>query len=126
MDRDRWSRSAVWLLRLLAGAWLLAWVTNRSLVRVEGPSMLPTLAPGQRVVTVPASVPGLLRRGCVVVAEDPRSAERVIVKRVARLDRDGVWLEGDNPSLSTDSRAFGAVPRSAVRRVVVARLPAAR
>jgi type IV secretory pathway protease TraF len=32
------------------------------------------------------------------------------MKRVVRIeDRGGVWLEGDNPAESTDSRHFGPV-----------------
>lgn len=85
--------------------------------------MLPTLAPGQLVVTIPAVVPGVVRRGSIVVVDDPRAEGRGMVKRVVRLGPDEAWVEGDNPSSSTDSRMFGSVPRSSIRRVVVARLP---
>ncbi len=55
------------------------------------------------------------RVGDVVVAADPREPWRVVMKRVKRVEADGrLWLEGDNPAESTDSRVFGSVAASTV------------
>lgn len=70
--------------------------------------MRPGLEPGDRLVVLPWLRP---RRGDVVAASDPRSPGRTIVKRVGSVEPDGtVVLLGDDPSASTDSRAFGPVP----------------
>jgi hypothetical protein len=45
------------------------------------------------------------------------------VKRVLRVDPDGrVWVEGDNPFASTDSRTLGPLPADAVSGRVLLRL----
>ena len=109
---------------VLGGLWAAALAANRSLVRVEGESMRPTLVPGQLLATLPAWLPGALRPGRIVVTQDPRHPDRTVVKRVERLEAGSAWLVGDNPIASTDSRVFGSVPTAAIRRVVVVRLPA--
>ncbi len=78
---------------------------------VEGESMLPAYGPGDWLVVDLRAFEGRLPRvGEVVVAHDPRHATRKLIKRVKSVDRNGnVWLEGDNPWASTDSRHFGAV-----------------
>jgi nickel-type superoxide dismutase maturation protease len=80
-------------------------------VVVEGRSMEPTLAPGDRVLVVRA-------RGLhpldVVAVRDPRDPKRVLVKRIGAVLEDEVVVRGDNPAASTDSRSFGPVPKSAV------------
>jgi type IV secretory pathway protease TraF len=44
----------------------------------------------------------------VVVVRRP---ERLVIKRVRRSFADGsVWVAGDNPSASDDSRLYGPVP----------------
>lgn len=114
---------------LAAGAWALALAVNRSLRVVDGSSMTPTLAAGQRVVVVPTRRPP---RGAIAVVRDPRDPSRQMVKRVAavggdRLRRGGrvppghLWVVGDNPTASTGSETFGAVPRRLVVGRVVAR-----
>ncbi|HKJ56083.1 MAG TPA: signal peptidase I [Nitriliruptoraceae bacterium] len=76
----------------LLGAWAIALAVNRSLRRVEGPSMEPTVASGDLVLTRPRLVqssPGLLRRGDLVVARlDGVSA----IKRLVGLPGDTVVL----------------------------------
>ena len=56
--------------------------------------------------------------GQVVVAH----TDRPLIKRITGLEPDRVWLRGDNPQASTDSRHFGAVPRSRLEAVIIARL----
>ncbi len=91
-------------------------------VAVVGGSMHPTLREGDRLVVVVA-VWGRCRLapGDVVALRDPREPWRVLVKRVAAVDRaaDVLEVRGDAPDASTDSRTFGPVPMtSVVGRVV--------
>ncbi len=71
-----------------------------------------------------------LRVGDVVVARRPDRPELEIIKRIQAIDGNGaIFLVGDNPSSSTDSRQFGAVPREQIVARVVWRywpLPPAR
>ena len=78
---------------------------------VEGDSMLPSLRPGDCLLV---RVGARVRAGDVVVARHPGS-ELLLVKRAARRVDDGWWLLSDNADVGLDdSRAFGAVPNSAV------------
>jgi signal peptidase I len=92
-------------------------------VEIEGPSMSPTLEPGDWALAVAA---GQLRRRDVVVIEHPTRPGFEVVKRiialpgeltaVGRLLRtDEFWVEGDNRGASADSRQFGPVTRDRVR-----------
>jgi SOS-response transcriptional repressor LexA len=59
--------------------------------------------------------------GDIVVAALPDGT--LAVKRLARVETDGrVWLLGDNPFGSADSRSLGALDASAVRGRILARL----
>jgi nickel-type superoxide dismutase maturation protease len=75
--------------------------------------MVPALQPGDRLLVLPAWG---LRIGHVIAARDPRDPGRLIIKRVAAIDRRAalVTVLGDNPDASTDSRAFGPVPRRSI------------
>ncbi len=57
-----------------------------------------------------------MKPGEVVAVRDPRHPARILVKRVASVDRKGRTLEvlGDASQTSTDSRTFGPVPLSSV------------
>jgi signal peptidase I len=114
-----------------------AWLALRPFrVAVEGESMTPTLRPGDWVVAIR---PRRVRRGDVVVVEDPRTPGFELVKRVVAvpgdwlevadhheqgdaaglvLGPDEYWVLGDAPDQSTDSRTFGPVTRAAIRGVV--------
>ena len=122
---------------LVAGAALalaLASVAVRRSVHrvvVTGTSMAPALQPGDRlvVVSVPWSRQPWPRPGDVIAARDPSQASRLLVKRVASVRPDAGTLEvvGDARDHSTDSRAFGPVPRSSiVGRAVYRYAPAGR
>jgi signal peptidase I len=86
-------------------------------VEVRGPSMAPTLRDGDWALAV---APGRVRRGDVVMLEHPVHPGVELVKRVRGVEGDlapdggvlgagEVWVEGDRPERSSDSRAFGPV-----------------
>ncbi len=116
---------------VLAGAGLLLTLAVRRArlepMLVEGDSMRPTLVPGQRIAVAPLTGPP--PRGALVVLRRPATEAQVegehieVVKRVAALPGERVWLAGaetvlaadeylvlgDNPARSTDGRSFGPV-----------------
>ena len=132
----------------VAAVW---WLRRRYLtVTVDGPSMLPTYRPGERLL-VRRMPPAALRTGQVVVFEasppPPPAPQRPawIVKRVAAAPGDPiprdtvaalrtapgshvptgrVVLLGDNPTLSHDSRRSGYFTTDRLLGVVVRRLGA--
>jgi signal peptidase I len=117
---------------LVAGASVLAlagWTFLRSRpsrVAIEGPSMAPTLLPGDWALIV---VPRSYRRGDIVVVEHPGRPGYEMVKRVTgtpgdtvgerALGADEYWVEGDFAQASTDSRSFGPVTRDELKAKVV-------
>lgn len=96
---------------VVASRWL-------DVVEVRGGSMAPALLPGDRLLVESRSyLSRAPRPGEIVLAADPRQGDRELIKRVASVDEAAVAadLRGDAPDESTDSRAFGAVPLSAIR-----------
>ena len=86
---------------------------------VRGPSMVPTLRDGDRILV--RLRPGTTPVGRIVLVDLPDRP--LSVKRLVGVEADGsVQVEGDNPYGSTDSRELGPLPASAVRGVVLARL----
>ncbi|HVM27247.1 MAG TPA: S26 family signal peptidase [Mycobacteriales bacterium] len=83
-------------------------------VLVTGPSMLPTLRPGDCLVVRPGATP---RAGDVVVARFPGRPELLVVKRAVRPVGELWWVEGDNPDVQDDSRRYG--PAEVLSRVVL-------
>jgi nickel-type superoxide dismutase maturation protease len=79
------------------------------LVVVAGDSMRPALEPGDRLLVLRLSP----RVGDVVALRHPTD-DLVVVKRVAAIGDDGVTVVGDNAGRSTDSRAFGPVPKALI------------
>ena len=95
-------------------------------VAIEGVSMAPTLLPGDWVLVV---APERFEREDVVVVEHPQRPGYEIVKRLVGVPGDEIddrflgadeyWVEGDYQERSTDSRAFGPVPRTALKAKAV-------
>jgi nickel-type superoxide dismutase maturation protease len=83
----------------LPSAWAMA--------RVTGPSMAPTVRSGDRLLVRRVRAPGAVHPGDVVLARFPSRPDLLVVKRVRRAVPGGHWVEGDNPLVTDDSRAFG-------------------
>jgi len=100
---------------------LLKWLLGRRRrFRVDGRSMLPTLAPGDHVFVDPRA---RYARGDVIVAQHPFKSDVVLVKRVGDIGDDGrVELLSDNPAEGSDSRTLGRVAPGQVFGAVVARI----
>jgi len=87
-------------------------------VLVQGPSMAPTLRHGDQLLVVRR---GRARPGALVVVRLPDGT--LAVKRFVRnVDEEALWVEGDNPFGSTDSRTVGPLPATALVGVAIARI----
>ncbi|MEO0947503.1 MAG: nickel-type superoxide dismutase maturation protease [Cyanobacteria bacterium J06641_5] len=108
-------------LRALTPLDFALWVLRRRRrFCVENVSMLPTLEPGEEVlVDLGAYRQSLPRVGDIVVATPQVRPGLRAIKRVGEVLPDGqIFLLGDNPAESTDSRVFGAVaPKEILGRV---------
>lgn len=74
--------------------------------------MIPNLNPGDEILVDPRAYrlesPQV---GDIVVAYRPDRVNVTIIKRISAITDDGnLFLLGDNPASSTDSRTFGLVP----------------
>lgn len=86
-------------------------------VLVTGRSMEPSLRDGDHLLVRWGGRP---RPGRLVVVQWP--GRPLSVKRAAFRDREGWWVERDNPADGVDSWSAGPVPDEGVRGVVLARL----
>ncbi len=113
---------------------------------LAGPSMLPTFNEAGDIVVVDCLTMKLgkpLQKGDVVIARSPTNPGNTVCKRVLGLPGDRiliqpqywyqteqvleipsgmVWLEGDNPFNSTDSRSYGPVPLALIKGLVAFKL----
>lgn len=88
-------------------------------VDVAGPSMVPTLYDGDRVLV---RYGARIRPGAVVLFRHPLRQDLLVVKRAEARRGRGWWLLSDNHFVDTDSRAYGAVPDDLVLGRVLLRL----
>lgn len=80
--------------------------------------MLPALENGDKVLVRP---PKELKIGDIIVAKHPFRLTPII-KRITKFSTCGkLFLSGDNPQESTDSRTFGEIDRKDVLGIVVCR-----
>ena len=100
IDSDRAGEAAPGPVPPLPSAWAMA--------RITGPSMAPTVRSGDRLLVRRVRASDAVRPGDVVLARFPARPELLVVKRVRRSVPGGHWVEGDNPLVTDDSRAFGA------------------
>ncbi|GEC07473.1 hypothetical protein SSP24_51280 [Streptomyces spinoverrucosus] len=77
------------------------------LAEVTGPSMVPTLYHGDRLLL---RYGGRVRPGDVVVLRHPFQQDLLVVKRVAERREGGWWVLGDNAYAGGDSTDYGVVP----------------
>ena len=84
--------------------------------------MAPGLLPGDRLLMRRCGPRTALNVGAIVGFEDPRPHRgQLMIKRVASIDGDQVFVLGDNAQASSDSRIFGPVKRSDIQWIVVRR-----
>ena len=87
--------------------------------------MLPTLGPGDTVWVDSRAYrdvgPDV---GDLVVARHPFQANQRLIKRVEKVEEGRVFLRGDNPEESTDSRGLGALGVDRLVGQVIARTSA--
>ncbi|NNN19570.1 MAG: nickel-type superoxide dismutase maturation protease [Acidimicrobiaceae bacterium] len=91
------------------------------LVVVSGVSMVPMLAPGDRLLVRRVRHPSDKLVGRIVVARDPRDDGILVIKRFASFNGDSFALIGDNSGASTDSRTLGSFPSNTLLGQVVYR-----
>ena len=92
------------------------------IIHIRGDSMSPAFHDGERVFALrffyiffsPAV-------DDVVIAADPRDG-KFLIKRITAINTTGVFLSGDNPVHSTDSRSFGMIVRSALIAKVISKI----
>lgn len=116
---------------------LATWLAQKLALRAEvrGPSMMPSLRDGDRVLVNRlvyrlrrpragevvladlAEVPGgwVIKRVGHVTAASGEQPHGVPAAQRARAGLGSYFLVGDNPVVSTDSRQLGAVPRGKIR-----------
>jgi len=86
-------------------------------VAVAGDSMAPTYRSGDWLVV---RWKGPFRANQVVVVEREDHPGVFLIKRLLRIEGGRYWVEGDNKSLSTDSRVWGAItPEEIAGRVLL-------
>jgi len=76
--------------------------------------MLPVLKNGQTVLVNRLSY--LLSKpkiNDIVAMHDPRD-DKVLIKRITKIEDKSYFVQGDNKNASTDSRVFGMIRRSAI------------
>ncbi|MEU6007492.1 nickel-type superoxide dismutase maturation protease [Streptomyces sp. NPDC001698] len=81
------------------------------LAEVTGPSMVPTLHHGDRLVV---QYGARIRPGDVVVLRHPFQQDLLVVKRASERRDSGWWVLGDNAYAGGDSTDYGAVPEDLV------------
>lgn len=92
-------------------------------VRVEGDSMHPTLAPGKYVIGRRL----LFKKNCklnkiyIIHLKDVDGKPYYVIKRLCRITQKGYWFLGDNSKVSHDSRHYGYVNPKKVIAVVMTR-----
>ena len=78
--------------------------------------MIPTLAPGERLLV---RLDGPIVLGDVVVFNREQQFD---IKRILRIEAEGIFVQGDNDLVSTDSRTYGLIPHENVIGVATYRL----
>jgi nickel-type superoxide dismutase maturation protease len=96
----------------------LKWQLPLFAVLVNGPSMAPALKSGDALLVRRG---GRVRAGNVVVARFRTRPDLLVVKRAVREKDGGWWIQGDNPLITDDSRAYGVA--DVIGRVLIRYYP---
>lgn len=83
---------------------------------VAGLSMVPTLAPGERLLV---RYEGPIVLGDLVVF---KHSGQIDVKRIEHIETSGLFVLGDNELVSTDSRNYGLIAHEDVLGTIVMRI----
>ncbi|MEK7571184.1 MAG: nickel-type superoxide dismutase maturation protease [Patescibacteria group bacterium] len=87
--------------------------------KIFGQSMSITLQNGQHIlVNRCAFFFKQPQVGDIVAAKDPRDG-KILIKRIAKKEKQKYFLMGDNPAHSTDSRTFGMIDRKNILGKVI-------
>ena len=87
---------------------ILRWMAGRRVrFSVSGQSMTPTLQEGLFVFV---DTKRQVQKGDIVILQHPENTHIVVIKRCIALSDNLIWIEGDNPPQSTDSRQWGWLP----------------
>ncbi|MEU6280485.1 nickel-type superoxide dismutase maturation protease [Streptomyces sp. NPDC047028] len=81
------------------------------LAEVTGPSMVPTLRHGDRLLLQYGAG---IRPGDVIVLRHPFQQDLLVVKRAVQRREGGWWVLGDNPYAGGDSTDYGVVPEELI------------
>ena len=81
--------------------------------RVQGHSMVPVLPPGTLVFAW-RWFSNLKPDSVIIFTRQNRET----IKRLDKVDESGLFVLGDHPETSTDSRQYGSIPRELVEGVV--------
>ena len=92
-------------------------------VAVSGDSMLPTFRSGDWLLVAWGDK---YKIGDVIVVERAERPGVFLIKRLEHNDGGKFWVEGDNKSISTDSREWGPVAEAEIMGRVVSRLRKSR
>ena len=78
---------------------------------------------------LPTFKPGTILLGAAKYLVKPKVGLPVVIKkdlfmikRVKKIDKNGVWVEGDNKTASNDSRQFGYLKPNQIQAVIFMRL----
>ena len=81
--------------------------------RVQGHSMVPTLPPGTIVYAI-RWFKGIKPGRVIIFHRDNRE----VIKRIDHTNSAGVYVLGDHPETSTDSRHYGVIQSESIEGVV--------
>ncbi len=85
-------------------------------IKVVGHSMEPTLKQNQIVLA--SSIPYFFKKpkvGDIVVLK----RQKYIIKRISKIKKEKIFVEGDNKKESTDSRSFGWIGKDSILGKVI-------
>ena len=85
--------------------------------------MLPTLHDGQEILVKPNRLMTKPTPGQLVLVRHPMNTELTMVKRCSHIENSLVFVHGDNPRHSTDSRQFGGISANLVLGYVQCTFP---